>query len=209
MQYCPVTLVNDPNINQILGYIWQCKADRRVNLVAVQNTNYYEALARKFPAWQSVIDEAIKDMIDAAKNFASQPYHLDESTGRIGYQDQDRVSYEMTYGYKTTYAYFAEYAKGKLTDAHLNANLNIQLNSGFFSYAEMPKLFDKVIGVTGTLDTLCPEQIKVIKEDYQITMLTFMPSVFGKNQRNFDKKNDVRIYDSDFYYQEIINEAVV
>jgi hypothetical protein len=64
-------------------------------------------------------------MIDAAKNFASQPYHLDESTGHIGYQDQDRVSYDMTYGYKTTYAYYAEYTKGKLTDAHLNENLNI------------------------------------------------------------------------------------
>jgi hypothetical protein len=45
----------------------------------------------------------------------------------------------------------------------------------------MPKFFDIVTGVTGTLRTLCDEQQQIIKGDYNIKQITFMPSVFGPN----------------------------
>ena len=54
-------------------------------------------------------------MLDAVKNFEGQDYHLDESKGKIGYPDNDKISYNITYGYKTTFAYFAEFAKNKIT----------------------------------------------------------------------------------------------
>ena len=48
-------------------------------------------------------------MLDAVKNLEGPlDYHLDESKGKIGYYDNDKISYEITKGYKTTFSYFAE-----------------------------------------------------------------------------------------------------
>ena len=96
-------------------------------------------------------------MLDAVKNFEGQDYHLDNSKGKIGYKDNDKISYDITYGYKTTFIYFSEFFKNKIKQHHLNANTTLNLNCGNFSYAEMPKFFDIVMGATGTLRTLCDE----------------------------------------------------
>jgi hypothetical protein len=53
-------------------------------------------------------------MLDAVKSFEGQQYFLDESKGKIGYYNNDKISYDITYGYKTTFLYFAEFVKNKI-----------------------------------------------------------------------------------------------
>jgi len=45
----------------------------------------------------------------------------------------------------------------------------------FFSYAEIPKKFDLILGVTGTLVSLGIYEMQVIKDDYNINKMTYTP----------------------------------
>ena len=47
----------------------------------------------------------------------------------------------------------------------------------FFSYAEIPKKFDLILGVTGTLDSLGAYEKKVIKNEYKIVKMTYTPVI--------------------------------
>lgn len=44
----------------------------------------------------------------------------------------------------------------------------MNINCGFYSYANAPGLYDCIIGVTGTLDSMHPECVKIIIEKYKI-----------------------------------------
>lgn len=50
------------------------------------------------------------------------------------------------------YMYFKD--KGKVNEETLNENLGIILSCGSFSFAEMLDGFDKIFGVSGTLENL-------------------------------------------------------
>lgn len=71
----------------------------------------------------------------------------------------------------------------------------------------MPTFFDIVAGVTGTLRNLSDEQNRIIKEEFMIKSLTFIPSVFGDTKLNFDPKNDVLICSPEMHYTTIIDVA--
>jgi len=58
-------------------------------------------------------------------------------------------------------------------------NISLNLYSGSFSYAEIPKMFKNIIGVTGTLRTLSRYENKIIKDVYKINQNTFIPSIYA------------------------------
>jgi hypothetical protein len=58
-------------------------------------------------------------------------------------------------------------------------NISLNLYSGSFSYAEIPKMFKNIIGVTGTLRTLSKYENKIIKDVYKINQNTFIPSIYA------------------------------
>ena len=72
--------------------------------------------------------------------------------------------------------------------------------SGSFSYAEIPKQFKYIIGVTGTLKSLSKPEINIVEKIYKIEYFTFIPSVFGENKRKFAKEADIQIEKIDDYY---------
>ena len=58
-------------------------------------------------------------MLYDVKNFEGHDYYLNELKGQIGYKDQDTFSYNCTYGYKTLFAYFYEYERGKISSKNI------------------------------------------------------------------------------------------
>ena len=64
-----------------------------------------------------------------------------QSVDRIGYKVLDTISYEVTYGYKTVFAYFQEAEKidSRLRNpaASKEKNACIQISCGQFSYANI------------------------------------------------------------------------
>ncbi len=137
-------------------------------------------------------------MIADVKSFASQQYVI--KNDKIGYQEQDEIVFNVRYGYKTLFAYYHEYNKGNISLQSFQKNMAIFLKCGIFSYAEIPKKFDLIIGVTGTLDTLTNHQQQIIRDEYKIERKIYMPSLFGSKTFRFDLEKDIHIEeDNDFH----------
>ena len=103
---------------------------------------------------------------------------------KIGYNIFDKISYDVQYGYLTTYAHFAESDKGKILKEELTKRMGISLNCGYFSYAEVPYKFALKLGVTGTLETLHDKNKEIMKK--YITTLSKTPSMFGDSKLHWD-----------------------
>jgi hypothetical protein len=80
------------------------------------------------------------------------------------------------------------------------------IKCGNFSYAEIPRNYKYIMGVSGTLKTLSEPERDVIEKEYQILRKTFSPSVFGKNNLDFVENRDLKIEADANYYNAITRE---
>ncbi len=64
----------------------------------------------------------------------------------------DGISFDTVDGYKTMFLYMHEREKGNINEEAEKSIIGINLSCGKYSYAEMIAKFDKIFGVTGTLD---------------------------------------------------------
>ncbi|EAR87661.2 helicase carboxy-terminal domain protein (macronuclear) [Tetrahymena thermophila SB210] len=201
--YNPVARLQDENIVKLAEFIWQSRK-QHLFLEKIQQTNFYKQCINKFKNLRTIIDECLKDMISDSKNFSHDYLVLND---RICYKEQDRVSFDINYGYKTLFAYFYEQEKGQISLKSLQENTFILLRCGSFSYSEIPFQFENIIGVTGTLETLNDFEKNIVQKIFKITKSTFIPSVFGKNKRKFAQKDDTYVESEDDYFK-ILREKI-
>ena len=147
---------------------------------------------------------SLKDMINSLKNSQSSSYVVDND--RIGYVEGESVVTNVVRGYDTIWAYYHENEKNNITAASLEANVGIIINCGTFSYAEMPLRFSFISGVSGTLETLTQGEKEILTKVYKISKRTFMPSVFGKNNRNYSSTDHVIVENETDYFMKLRNE---
>ncbi|KAL4480832.1 hypothetical protein ABPG72_001701 [Tetrahymena utriculariae] len=201
--YNPVARLQDENIQKLAELIWQSRK-KQLFLKQIQQTSQYQQCIKKFKNLRSILDECLKDMISDCKNF-SHEYIVQND--RIAYKEQDVLSSDITYGYKTLFAYFYENEKGNISKKSLQENTFIMLRCGSFSYSEIPFQFEKIIGVTGTLETLSNIEKDIVLNTYKITKSTYIPSVFGKNKRKFAQKDDTYVENEEDYFN-ILRERI-
>ena len=205
--YIPSTSIKDPSIDKLINFIWSKRNEKNITMKLIQTSAEYKECVSKFKHWENLIEESVKDMIYDVKNFDSQSYEINEKTDRIGYTEQDQIFYNKIYGYQTMFVYFKEVEKGRIkTKERLTENMALHIYCGYFSFAEIPKKFDYIMGVTGTLKTLNAYEEELIKTEYKIEKKTFMPSVFGDSNFGFSKTADIFVEKSENYYIKIINE---
>ena len=67
-------------------------------------------------------------------------------------------------------------------------SLGINIYCGYYSYAEVPKKenYNAVLGVTGTLESLHEESLKIVKQYVQLR--SAVPSMFGESKRQLETK---------------------
>ena len=107
------------------------------------------------------------------------------------------------------FAYYHEKENNNITPQSLNKNISLNFYSGNFSYAEIPKIFKNIIGVTGTLQTLSDLEKKIIKDDYDIKLNSYIHSIYTNKLKDEDWKNDIKIEKDEKEYElNIINEIV-
>lgn len=70
------------------------------------------------------------------------------------------------------------------------------------SYAELPREFSYIMGVTGTLEVLSDNQTKVLKDWYQVTNLYYIPSVYSKSIR---ERLGLKVATKENHFTEICN----
>ncbi|KAL4456870.1 hypothetical protein ABPG74_014508 [Tetrahymena malaccensis] len=201
--YIPQARLSDKTIQDLALLIWKNRQNN-ISLEFIQGSSEYQECIKKFKNLNYIIDESIKDMIADSNNFSHEYWVIND---KIAYKEQDGISFDVTYGYKTLFAYFYENNKGKISQKSLEENCFIGIKCGSFSYAEIPLKFEYIVGVTGTLQTLTEPELNIIKKEYNINTFTYIPSVFGQNKRKFAEKYDVYVENSDDYYK-ILREQI-
>jgi hypothetical protein len=100
---------------------------------------------------------------------------------KLGYVYGDRVMFNISFGYLTSFSYIREEERKTITPQSVPENVGLRISCGNFSYSEVPFEFDSILGISGTVETMSEFQRRVIYQDYNFTLETYTPSVFGKN----------------------------
>ena len=70
---------------------------------------------------------------------------------KIWYKNQDEYVDNLNYGYLTLKSYFMEWEREKISTEMLEEQIGFNVKCGKMSYAEIPKLYSLMIGVSGTV----------------------------------------------------------
>ncbi len=194
--YIPSVYLKDLSIKALLDSIWKNKTLKSLN--SVQALSAYKICASKYSNWIFLFDEAIKDMLAALQSYQSSTYIVQND--RIIYVEGESTVDNVVRGYDTVWAYYQENEKGNISQKSLEENVGILINCATFSYAEMPHDFSYIGGVTGTLRTLAQTEKEILEKVYAINKTTFMPSVFGRSNRNYNSHNDVLAVEKSEYF---------
>jgi len=180
--YNPAVEIPSTALCNLAEKIWK---DKITSLKELRKTDLYQSTVTSLgKKWERVLISAVTTMLDDVSNFSIPEYEV--IGGRIGYKDHDTIDFSKYYPYKTMFAYFHEHERDpdRVTlDQRNNAACRLLLNLGHFSYAELPKKFQNIIGVSGTLSTLTSQERASLRHRYNIVQQTTIPSVFGNKLR--------------------------
>ena len=201
--YAPSVHLKDPSIKDLLDVLWK-NGNNLHTLNAIKALPEYKNCATRFSNWVSVLEEAIKDMVVALQAFRASSYTVQND--KIVYVEGESFVENVVRGYDTIWAYYYENQKGFISQTSLETNVGIILNCGTFSYAQVPTEYSFIAGVSGTLKTLAEQEKKILHNVYHISKSTYMPSVFGKSNRNYNPINDVQAVGQEEYFMKIRGE---
>ncbi|EFA77010.1 helicase [Heterostelium album PN500] len=205
--YNPGTSLQSASIIQLFEYIW--KNRKNITISTVSNQNEYKKVMAEFPGHETILSQKIYSMVRDVNSYNIPAYEVDKVNQRIGYRDQDGISFTTTYGSKTAFAYIAEYELGNITEEVMKKNLKLSIVCGHWSFANIPFKFERILGVTGTLKTLTPSLMKIIKDDFKINKYTFTPSIFGKTQLDYKEQDHVLMEENkDLWYRKIAEDIL-
>jgi len=211
--YNPSTYIRDKDINEIMEYIWKNRTNQ-AQLVQVRKQPPYIRLQEKYAKFLGVISNGVSKMVADVTQFDNPPYVVtQDETGRsvIGYKEFGSVLTNITYGYKTAFAYLKEMENKTISPETAGQFLGLKIECGQFSYAELPgpKHFSCILGVTGTLTTLGKFEQSILKDDYKVTKQTVTPSIYGPSKLAFFEKENVHVeMDEARYFQKICDEIL-
>jgi len=179
--YLPACELRHETISNLLREVYTKKP---ATLEAVKDWQVYKDVCLRLQTWEFLVDTAVCSMLGGMECFAE---HAAESQyvvkdDAIGYREQDSIVFNVSYGYLTLIAYLKENQAGNISEHSLTKNLKLLVECGEFLFAKLPQDFDLVMGVTGTLETMSPAEKRIVKEDYHIKRMVYMPSVYGQNQ---------------------------
>lgn len=206
--YNQIMELREPEIAEILSIIWtnHVQLGQKQKLANIQASVPYRRLAQKMLSFTSLIDNEIRLMLDHVHRVDDERYYLDPDQG-IGYKVHDTISYKVTYGYRTVFAYMKEGQAGNLKDkiATLQKVQTMPIPCGQFSYANISPA--RILGVSGTLAAMGNYEKDVLRT-YGVDTLFYVPSVYGQSNFVFDEAADgifIEPSKSD-YFQKISQE---
>jgi hypothetical protein len=209
--YAASSKLFNPQVEALQRLVWQLRAQpARIIVDAVKKHESYAQLARACASVMGLIDRHISSMAEDVKLVDSKEhvYHVDME-GCIAYVTQDTISSNVVCGYKTLFAYFKERERGAVTEERLRDAMGLHIKCGNFSYAEIPRYYHQILGVTGTLESLGEFEKDVVKSVYGITRKTLTPSIYGDSQLTFREVSDVHVEPDAAQYNRKIKEEIL
>ena len=203
-RYQPSLSLTDPVLTNFISLIWK-ERHNSPTLLKLKESDEFKACLDQFGVhWAPLITESAKDMLYELNSFETHEYVV--KNDKIGYKELDKTVFDTSYGYKTLFAYFLENQNGKISAESLSKNTSLLIRLGTFSYAEIPKQFDSILGCSGTLSTLSRPEQDIIENIYSIQHRTFIPSVYGRNNLIFNKETSILIEAEETCFQVLKKE---
>ncbi|KAL4463179.1 hypothetical protein ABPG74_007180 [Tetrahymena malaccensis] len=205
--YNIVAPIKDQTIEILLDKIWSEKSKSNFSFNSISQSDQYKKCLEKFADWKELIKEQVMIIIQDFQNVGKlkvEGYII--LNDKIYYKNQDQFIDNISYGYRTLYSYYQEYQNNNISEVGLQTQKMFKINCGSFSYSELPKKFLMIKGVTGTLETLCQNQLELIQQSYSINQFTLVPSVYGDSKFTFNQKQDVRVVCQSEYFNKITDE---
>lgn len=220
--YDPVVPLQMGSIAELQKRAWDMKAgDTKLILPALRDTDAFKSLMREFAAVGKILEGQISKMIrdlEAWKNGGrDEPYRAYKIIdGKIAYKSGVCYDSKISFGYVTLWSYFHEAECKRVAETERDAHLGLMINCGQFSYAEIPKRYDLILGVTGTLmpeyqggpHPLGTFEQEIITADYRIKGQTELPSVFGERNLTFREHEHVSVQRSSDEFNNAIGREV-
>ena len=178
--------LGEEKIKNIFRFIWKhCQErDRNALLSSTEVCQFLETISSDA---STLTKETFLHMIDDAICVRQGKHDSSYSIadGRIAYKYFDGTTTRYCYGYRTAFAYMKEAELGNLSSELAGRFMSWKFSFGNVSYAEVPFLYDVILGVTGTLKDLKIEAKNVLETDYRIEKYSYIPSVYGNNKLKF------------------------
>ncbi|CAL6025624.1 Helicase-related_protein [Hexamita inflata] len=207
--YNPITTIQNDEITEFFDYVWANRNDSQLlEIDKISKTEPYKKFINSLKGWEELVKEVAIEILSDIAHFKTHKYIVHK--GLIGYKSQDTISTSTYYGYRTLFAYYQEVENKKINVNELQTRKTVHFSCGNFSYAEIPKNYQHIIGVTGTLDTVSKPEMKLLTDEYNIKKFSYLPSVYGTNQLTFSKDSSdfVKIVEQKEYFVSIVNEII-
>jgi hypothetical protein len=181
-----------PEIETLVRKIWNSYrqsslSEERIMLEVKASTEYTACLNIFHSDWHPLFEEGVKEMLSALPSMDNHEYSFDEVTQQIGYLDTDNtISYQKVKGYYTMFAYCKEFDRNRIAEDVFKTKLNVLIHSASFSYAEFPKRYEGILGVSGTLRTLSKQETAILSDEYGLSKFTYLPSAYGREPHLWD-----------------------
>jgi SecA DEAD-like domain len=198
-QFCPVCCFEAEALVNLFKTIWAKSAGGGAPQCITTDPDVEQCLRELPPAVHSQFNRSIRHMQHDAsyiRNGSSRQYYV--VGDKIGYKYFDGLTTSFFYGFETHFLYVKEWENGILSQESMESKLSLNCCVATTSYAEFPFAYDVILGITGTLSSLRPDERNVLEDMYGIRAYSYMPSVFGRNRLVF-AGNDERGTNSAFY----------
>jgi hypothetical protein len=183
--YCPAMKLKDPTVSNFLQFVFSevTRFGDKIEIKNLLDSADFKNLVKRYPSLGDLLENQVHGMVAGALSYKHDYFLIDK---KIVYKDNDAISPNISYGYKTVFANIYEHHRNNVSFDNLEQALQITLMIAEFSYAKLPKYFQTILGVTGTLEVLPQYKKRQLEGRYKISDQFAIPSAFGLNNRRVD-----------------------
>ncbi|XP_077288893.1 uncharacterized protein LOC143913144 [Arctopsyche grandis] len=164
---------------------------------------------------RTLFNEELSKMIYCAINvstenensYRTKKFKLDDS-GNICFRRDNGIYSGNLCSYENVFNYF-RLKKTNFNSNNFNNYGYLTVSTGRISYANLPKQYSCIFGVTGTLKSLNDYEKQTIQQIYNIKKTFSMPSVFGECNLKFDEEADFVVLDTKQAWLDRIYSSVI
>jgi hypothetical protein len=205
--YNPGTSIKSPSITAFVEWLWA--NNKGMTVAKALQCQEFQTMLKEFPGCAELLNHAVQCMVSHMATYYLPPYTVDKAQDAIGYKRHDGVAFNVSFGYRTMFAYLKERDEGKITKEAANEKIALSFACGSFSFAFIPDRFARILGVTGTLKDLSEFEKGVVQKRYSIAKDTFTPSVYGERKCSFRVAEDTIVEDDKELWMRSIKEQIL
>lgn len=163
-------------VEKLADFVWANKAT--ITYQKIIQSKEFRACERRYPTIHNLLRYEAVNILEGIRSYKHEYIVHDD---KIGYVRPEGMNFNRV-SWRITFAYYYEVERGVIK-ARPQSHASFIVSYADLSYAELPREYEFVMGVSGTLKALPPCQREVLKEWYGIKEYYYVPSVYGKSKR--------------------------